>query len=199
MPLETRSVKKDITRNQHTPSHNSSSSLIEKLEANFGTQREAIISEFSAIVKESEERIMQRISDFAAEISNVKLSIAAVNNRVSAVESSCADIFSLRNELIAVQSELSELKNNAVAADIIINGLPQESGENLREVFGKICTAIEHTPPPLREAFRIRSGKDDQRKNNQKPVVVKLAAAFDRNQLFKSIAAFCKKKKIRDL
>ncbi|CAD7015140.1 unnamed protein product [Ceratitis capitata] len=132
----------------------------------------------------------KKIGELAGEITNLKLSLTAIEQRVSVVEYSCAKVSSLDGEPAA---QLKELQSSAVATDIIINGILQSAGENLANVFEKLCSDVNHKKLPIRDAFRLRNVKDKVRNNNNHaPIVVELFSLPDRAQLFKSIYSLCK-------
>lgn len=158
--------------------------------------KESIVM-LTAELGRTEERIMQKFGELSAETANLKSSVAAMEKRVSAVENACADTLLLRNELIAAENQINALEANAVATDLIITGVPQTANECLPELMAKICRTVEHKAPPLCDAFRVRSRGSSNTKlkpNNSPPIVIKLFSAPDRNQLLKSVSAFCKTK-----
>lgn len=130
--------------------------MVDRVERKIEEQRVSIIEELSSVMKSSEERVMQKIGELAAETANLKQSIAAIQQRVAAVENSCAEVLALRSEIVAVRNQLNELESSAVATDLIINGIPLAVNESLPDVFARICRAVQHKTPPLRDAFRLR-------------------------------------------
>lgn len=173
-----------------------SSTMVDKVERKIDELRTTVVAELTAVMKKSKERVMQKIDELAAETANLKMSLAEIEKRVTKVEMKCADVLTLRSELVAAQVQLRELESIEVATDAIINGIPQADNDNLSGVFSKICDAVQHKTPPLRDVFQLRKTKTTaQKNNNHAPITVKLFSAHDRSQLFKVIAAFCKSKK----
>lgn len=193
------STRKNPTRKLTSPPKTPltpATTAFDRMEKKLEEQRDDIIAQLTAVLTTSEERVMQKISELAAETANLKLSIAAIEKRVTAVENACADVLTLRSELIATKAQLTALENSAVATDLIINGIPQAAGECLPEVFAKVCSVAQHKPPPLRDVFRLRSVKGNgQNSSSACPIVVKLFSANDRNRLLRSVSLFCKNKK----
>lgn len=156
--------------------------------------RDFVVKQLTA----TEERLMQKFGELAADIANMKSTFTTIEKRVSAVENACSDVLTLRSELITAQSQINALESNVVATDLIITGIPQTANECLPELFSKICRVAEHKAPPLRDAFRLRNGggnKQNKNNSNSTPIVVKLFSESDRNMLLKSVAVLCKSKK----
>ncbi|XP_036346925.1 uncharacterized protein LOC118756261 [Rhagoletis pomonella] len=189
-------------RNTHSPQHTPSLKLqskgdskgvnspttvclLERLEAKLEASIENIIMK----IKESEERVMEKIGEISAEITNLKSAMKAVDVRVSALESLRYESNDQNKEVITLCQQVDELENALVATDVIIYGVPLIAEENLTSLFSKLCTSINLTPLPARSTFRLRKNNSNKKPS---PIIVKLNSSYDRSLLFKAIAGFFK-------
>lgn len=112
-----------------------------------------MMSQLTARMKEFEERMMQRLSEMAADIQTVKMRMTQLEDRVAKTERECAHVDELRKEVQLLRSSIGEYENSSVANDIIINGIPQMHDEHLSDVFNDICKAVQVNTPPFVLSF----------------------------------------------
>lgn len=160
------------------------SSEISRLEAKLIIWKESMMEEMKGFIRESEQRLLQRVGELTAEIANLKSSYNDMEKRVAVAESECTQ---LRSDVNALRSQVDECQNNAILTDILLSGVPTTTNEDLGEVFTKICRTVQVNPPSIRTAFRIRKSK-----NGSSPIIVKLNSPNDRSLLLRAIANFCK-------
>lgn len=152
-------------------------------------QKQSIVSELTARMTQVEDRIMQRIGEFEAELTNIKMSVKHVEDRVQRAEEECAKVQQLRHQVEQLSEQINDCQNALVSTDLVIRGIPVTADENLAETFNQLCRTIQHNAPPIRAIFRVHN------KNNTAPVIVKLGSANDRSLLFAAVSRRCKSKR----
>lgn len=85
-------------------------------------------------------------------------------------------------------------KNQSVANDSFLFGVPYFDDENLNSTFNLLCDALTIKPPTIKTIYRTRARTDCK----DTPIIIKFKTPYDRNFVLKSIAQFRKQKK-RDL
>lgn len=159
-------------------------SLFEKLEAKLEAYMRSIIAK----INESEERVMQKISEFSAELANLKSTVKIMDDRVSALEQQRGENGEHNKNVLTLCQHVDELENALVSTDVIMYGVPQVEEENLVSMFSQLCKSIKLSPLTIRSYFRIRKSVSSK----PSPIIFKLNSAYDRSLLFKAIADFFK-------
>ncbi|XP_017464711.1 PREDICTED: uncharacterized protein LOC108358081 [Rhagoletis zephyria] len=134
------SVEKKVTRSAklsppkgNTPHHGKcrdgeslqTAHWLQQLEAKMEKQKQGMIEQLSGSIKSTEERLMQRFNEISAEMQSIKTTVKFLEVRLTAVESTCEAIASLKAEVLALKRESARYENETVATDLIINGIPK--------------------------------------------------------------------------
>lgn len=85
------------------------------------------------------------MGEVSAELTNFKLAMKSMEERVSTLEQLCvnADESSDMNKLT---QHLDEVENALVSADVIMYNIPQVAEENLTSLFTQLCESINLNP-----------------------------------------------------
>ena len=122
-------------------------------------------------------------NDILLELAHMREEMQTIMNRVSTLENEVQDLKGLRSEVELLTNEIEVLQNKSIDSELRILGVPFTQGENLNDVFGKICAAVNTETPNTTSIYRVK-----RRESAEGPIIVKLASAYCRNQFMRSMA-----------
>lgn len=155
-------------------------------------------------IKESEERILVSLNEKINDVENRLLTVLdkrvcdivseinTVNERVSYLETQCTEIKSLQSEIKTLKLQINRQENITVACDLRINGIPFMKNENLNDIFGSICCALNISTPAFKSIFRLQNRNNKEVNSPDAVILVKLHSPYDKNFILKSYAQFRK-------
>ena len=108
-----------------------------------------------------------------------------IMSRVSTLENEVQDLKGLKSEVELLTNKIEFLQNKPIDSELRILGVPFAQDENLRDIFEKICVAVNIETPIASSIYRVKS-----KESSEGPTIVKLASANCRNQLMRSVAYY---------
>lgn len=164
------------------------------------------INDMTADINKLNERV-SRLEAFTTEIVDDKLSemrreIMSVAGTVSKVEANNSNTngVAMSDEVTNLMAEVRELKiqslrqeNSVVACDLRINGIPYDEGENLVDMFDKICRNMNISTPKLKSIYRLHNRNNTKNQYSSDGVIIaKMMSPYDKNFVLKNLAVFRK-------
>lgn len=157
------------------------------------------------MITESESRLLtvidKSMSDFRKEMSKLTDRLINLTNRVEKMETVSNEIDLIKNDLDLMKDEIKNIKiqqlkhdNLQVACDLRINGVPSADGENLFQIFDKLCDTLNISTPTVKSIYRINNTRNN-RNSTDTVILVNLKSPYDKNFILKNISLFRKSKK----
>ena len=122
-------------------------------------------------------------------INNLSSMQLQLEKRVKAIEKS-------QNEIQKLEQYVKQIKENEVASDLIVRGIPMDENINLSEAFKQMCITMDCPNIKPNKIFRLKNSKN----SNGKPltdagIIVKLSSPSEKSCILKAAANFRKKNK----
>lgn len=139
------------------------------------------------------------VDDKLSEIRKDIMSVAEIANKVE-TDNNRSNGVAMSGEVTNLKAEVRELKiqslrheNSMVACDLRLNGIPYDQGENLVDMFDKICKDINITTPRLKSIYRLHNRNNTKNQYSSDGVIIaKMMSPYDKNFVLKNLAVFKK-------
>lgn len=194
---------RDSKKKKALEENSSTMDLIAKIEKSMLAQTEAITSQITSQIADSEKTITDKISK---DVTELKLSIESINTRLSLIEAKQAEFEPLKEEIRELKQQILEqddkiktismqLESNdehqllkETMSDALLHGVPLLPNENLRLIFNQLCTNLNFKSPTIKSIFRIRPKTDTE--SPSPPIVIKFFTPHDKLFVLRSIAEY---------
>lgn len=158
------------------------------------------VSQFCTLLREGEERLMEKIKTTIKEAENRLLNeidkrfcelreeLDEVNERVSKLETVSAETVDMKEELRKIKIQSLKHSNSIVACDLRINAVPFSVDEDLHSMFNTVCRTLEIPKPPVQFIHRLQNKNNKSKENSPDGVIiVRLMTPYDKNFVLKSL------------
>lgn len=186
--VNTRSRKNSSTTSGNTPKTATASNC-----------KSSDLSKFMAQVNSALERLSTDLADVKTTISNLETALLAkVDEKLSTLNSKIAQIdtalHSLHSRVEILESgnstchhmlaRMEHLERQSISGDLILTGVPENKDENLRDIFGRLCSHLNCEEIVPHSVFRVPQ-KSGLKKGSS--IIVKLGSAIEKKFVMKQL------------
>ena len=167
----------------------SDETLWKKLELRLNKQSKQIKTLIEDSSKELSRKIDQALGNLNNRFSQIDKIIASMTERIESLEEQHNNIpLGVNHEdpnLHVLMDKIDLLERESVSADVVLNGVPKKSDEDLHDLMHELCTSLNCTPTPvLKDIFRTRA----KGSSADTSIIIKLGSKKDKNVLLHSIS-----------
>lgn len=130
--------------------------------------------------------VTRKLDEIGKKVDDTNNKVDETNNKVdemkkileTRVETLELKVDDIESRLEIVERMMDHQHDNSRRVNnLLLNGVPYSTGENIREIFNAVAAKLGFATPPDADVFRMK-GNDD----NKRPVVLKFSTEFHKNQ-----------------